>query len=265
MEIKVSNLSYAYAKGAPVLRNVNFEIESGHFVCLLGPNGVGKSTLFKCMLGLLTGFDGSIQIDGTDIRTLTPKQLARRVAYIPQSTAPAFNYSVADVVLMGTTSLVTGFSAPGKREMEYVERALEQLDVGYLRDRMFLNISGGERQLVLIARALAQQARILFMDEPTANLDYGNQVRVLGQVHQLSREGYTVIQSTHNPDQAFLYADDALAIMDGQVEAFGPPNEIMSAELIQRLYRIDVEVESLRNGDVRVCIPKAALHRKTAG
>ena len=95
--------------------------------------------------------------------------------------------------------------------------------------------------------------------------DEGNQVRVLGQVHQLSREGYTVIQSTHNPDQAFLYADDALAIMDGQVEAFGPPNEIMSAELIQRLYRIDVEVESLRNGDVRVCIPKAALHRKTAG
>jgi len=110
---------------------------------------VGKSTLFKCMLGLLNGFDGEIQIDGADIRTLAPKQLARKVAYIPQSTAPAFNYSVADVVLMGTTPLVTGFSAPGKREMEYVERALEQLDIGYLRDRMFLNISGGERQLVL--------------------------------------------------------------------------------------------------------------------
>lgn len=262
MEIKVRSLSYAYTKGVPVLRDVNFDIESGHFVCLLGPNGVGKSTLFKCMLGLMAGFEGNIQIDGTDIQTLTPKQLARKVAYIPQSTAPAFNYSVADVVLMGTTSLVTGFSAPGKKEMAYVERALEQLNIGYLRDRMFLNISGGERQLVLIARALAQQARILFMDEPTANLDYGNQVRVLGQVRQLSREGYTVIQSTHNPDQAFLYADDVLAIMDGQVEAFGPPNEILTAELIQRLYRVDVEVESLRNGDARVCIPKAALNAK---
>lgn len=260
MEIKVSNLSYAYTKGVPVLQDVSFEIQSGRFVCLLGPNGVGKSTLFKCMLGLLTGFDGKIQIDGTDIRTLAPKQLARKVAYIPQSTAPAFNYSVADVVLMGTTSLVTGFYAPGKKEMEYVEHALDQLDIGYLRDRMFLNISGGERQLVLIARALAQQAKILFMDEPTANLDYGNQLRVLGRVRQLSREGYTVIQSTHNPDQAFLYADDVLAVMDGQVEVFGPPNEVMSAELIQRLYRVEVEVESLHNGDVRVCIPKTVLH-----
>ena len=264
MEIRVRNLSYAYTKGVPVLRDVNFDIQSGRFVCLLGPNGVGKSTLFKCMLGLLTGFEGSIEIDGTDIRTLTPKQLARKVAYIPQSTAPAFNYSVADVVLMGTTSLVTGFSAPGKKEMEYVERALEQLDIGYLRDRMFLNISGGERQLVLIARALAQQAKILFMDEPTANLDYGNQIRVLGRVRQLSREGYTVIQSTHNPDQAFLYADDVLAVMDGQVEVFGPPNEVMSAELIQRLYRVDVDVESLHNGDVRVCIPRAVLGSRTS-
>lgn len=263
MEIKVSNLSYAYTKGVPVLQDVSFEIQSGRFVCLLGPNGVGKSTLFKCMLGLLTGFDGKIQIDGTDIRTLAPKQLARKVAYIPQSTAPAFNYSVADVVLMGTTSLVTGFSAPGKKEMEYVEHALDQLDISYLRDRMFLNISGGERQLVLIARALAQQAKILFMDEPTANLDYGNQLRVLGRVRQLSREGYTVIQSTHNPDQAFLYADDVLAVMDGQVEVFGPPNKVMSAELIQRLYRVEVEVESLHNGDVRVCIPKTVLGRKT--
>ena len=265
MGIEVSNLSYAYAKGAPVLREVSFEIESGHFVCLLGPNGVGKSTLFKCMLGLLTGFSGSIRIDGADIRTLTPRQLARKVAYIPQSTAPAFNYSVADVVLMGTTSLVMGFSAPGKKEMAYVESALEQINIGYLRDRMFLNISGGERQLVLIARALAQQARILFMDEPTANLDYGNQVRVLERVRQLSREGYTVIQSTHNPDQAFMYADEVMAVMDGQIEAYGSPAKIMDSELIRKLYRVNVSVESLRGGEVRMCVPTSVLKEKQAG
>ena len=265
MGIEVCNLSYAYTKGIPVLRDVSFKIEAGHFVCLLGPNGVGKSTLFKCMLGLLPGFSGSIRIDGADIRTLTPRQLARKVAYIPQSTAPAFNYSVADVVLMGTTSLVTGFSAPRKKEMAYVESALEQINIGYLRDRMFLNISGGERQLVLIARALAQQARILFMDEPTANLDYGNQVRVLERVRQLSREGYTVIQSTHNPDQAFMYADEVMAVMDGQIEAYGSPAKIMDSELIRKLYRVNVSVESLRGGEVRMCVPTSVLKEKQAG
>ena len=130
---------------------------------------------------------------------------------------------------------------------------------------MFLNISGGERQLVLIARALAQQARILFMDEPTANLDYGNQVRVLERVRQLSREGYTVIQSTHNPDQAFMYADEVMAVMDGQIEAYGPPEKIMDSELIRRLYRVSVSVESLRGGEVRMCVPTSVLKEKQAG
>ncbi|MCI5728966.1 MAG: ABC transporter ATP-binding protein, partial [Clostridia bacterium] len=158
--------------------------------------------------------------------------------------------------LMGTTSLVTGFSAPGKKEMAYVESALEQINIGYLRDRMFLNISGGERQLVLIARALAQQARILFMDEPTASLDYGNQIRVLEQMHALSREGYTVLQSTHNPDQALWYGGKVLAIRNRKILAFGPPEQVITAETMGQLYQIDVTVESLQNGNVKVCVPR---------
>ena len=140
-----------------------------------------------------------------------------------------------------------------------MESALETLNIAHLKERLFMNISGGERQLVLIARALAQQANILFMDEPTANLDYGNQVRVLEQVHRLSRQGYTVIQSTHNPEQAFLYADEVLAIQDGTVAAQGKPNEVMDAALIRGLYGIEAEVLSIKEDKMRVCVPVSSL------
>ena len=259
MGIEVKNLSFSYKKGIPVLHDVNFQLQSGKFICLLGPNGVGKSTLFKCMLGLLRNYTGEILIDGENTRSLTQKQLARKVAYIPQSTAPVFNYTVADVVLMGTTSLTSGFSSPGEKERVYVTQALETLNIQHLQDRMFMNISGGERQLVLVARALAQQAGILFMDEPTANLDYGNQVRVLEQVRRLSGSGYTVIQSTHNPEQAFLYADEVLAVKDGTIAAHGSPNEVMDAGLIRDLYGIETQVESLMDDRMRVCIPVSSV------
>ena len=259
MGIEVKNLSFSYKKGIPVLHDVNFQLQSGKFICLLGPNGVGKSTLFKCMLGLLRNYTGEILIDGENTRSLTQKQLARKVAYIPQSTAPVFNYTVADVVLMGTTSLTSGFSSPGEKERVYVTQALETLNIQHLQDRMFMNISGGERQLVLVARALAQQAGILFMDEPTANLDYGNQIRVLEQVRRLSGSGYTVIQSTHNPEQAFLYADEVLAVKDGTIAAHGSPNKVMDAGLIRDLYGIEAQVESLMDDRMRVCIPVSSV------
>ena len=265
MSIEVNELSFSYRKGASVLHDVSFALDKGKFICLLGPNGAGKSTLFKCMLGLLHGYEGEIRIDGDDIRTLTQKQLARRVAYIPQSTAPVFNYSVAEVVLMGTTALTAGLSSPGEKELECVDRALDTLNIRHLRNRMFMNISGGERQLVLIARALAQQAGILFMDEPTANLDYGNQIRVLEQVHRLSRQGYTVVQSTHNPEQAFLFADEVLAVRGGTVAAHGKPNEVMDAGLIESLYGIRAEVMSIKEDRMRVCVPVSSLRDRTDG
>ena len=249
MGIEVKNLSFSYKKGIPVLHDVNFQLQSGKFICLLGPNGVGKSTLFKCMLGLLRNYTGEILIDGENTRSLTQKQLARKVAYIPQSTAPVFNYTVADVVLMGTTSLTSGFSSPGEKERVYVTQALETLNIQHLQDRMFMNISGGERQLVLVARALAQQAGILFMDEPTANLDYGNQVRVLEQVRRLSGSGYTVIQSM-------------LAVKDGTIAAHGSPNKVMDAGLIRDLYGIEAQVESLMDDRMRVCIPMSSLNMR---
>lgn len=258
MSVCVQNLNFSYTKKR-VLKGVDFCVDSGQLVCLLGPNGVGKSTLFRCILGLLRGYSGAAYIDGQDIGRLSPKQLARLVAYIPQSHAPAFNYSVLDMTLMGTTPQLSAFVTPGKREIDLAEAALARLDILHLRDRSFLHTSGGEQQLVLIARALAQQAKVLVMDEPTANLDYGNQIRVLDQVKALSKNGYTIIQSTHHPDQAFLYADVVLAMMDGKILAKGSPQQIINAGLIRDLYGVDVIVHSLFEDSVRVCIPRSVV------
>jgi iron complex transport system ATP-binding protein len=261
MSIVVSGLTFSYTKESPVLRDISFEVESGEMVCLLGPNGVGKSTLFQCMLGLLAGYSGNISIDEESIKKTTPKKLAQKIAYVPQSVAHIFNYSVHEVVLMGTTALTNQFSSPGAKEIVYATQALEKIQIEYLKDKMFLQISGGERQLVLIARALAQQAKILFMDEPTANLDYGNQVRVMEQIKQLTTQGYTIVLSTHNPDQAFLYADRVLAIHEGKIAAYGQPNDIMNAELMKRLYSVDIFVESLFEDRIRVCVPQSIFRK----
>lgn len=258
MSIQVEGLGYAFKK-KQVLSDVSFEQQPGSLLCLLGPNGVGKSTLFRCMLGLLPGYTGRIMINGRDARECSAGELARQVAYVPQSHAPAFSYSVLDMVLMGTSSQFSLLAVPGKKQRLLAAEALEQVGIAHLASRSFLHLSGGERQLVLIARALAQQARILMMDEPTANLDYGNQLRVLACVKELTRTGYTVILSTHNPDQALLFADQVLALSDGRVCAYGPPDQVITEELIEALYRVQIRLERLHDNQIAVCIPRFAI------
>lgn len=260
--IEVKGLSFSYAKGAPVLNDVSFSVERGEYVCLLGPNGAGKSTLFCCMLGTAGKYGGEILIDGESIRTLSEKKLARKVAYIPQSSMQTFNYSVEDAVLMGTTALTGAFSSPSEKERALADAALDRLGILHLKGRKYLNISGGERQLVLVARALAQQAKILFMDEPTANLDYGNRCRVLDEVRALTGDGYTIVQSTHDPDQAFLYADKVLALSGGHIAACGAPNEVLTEELMTKLYGVDIAVADI-GGSARVCVPRSTLKGKS--
>lgn len=255
MGINLENISFFYGNHA-VLKNVTFSAQYGEFLSVLGPNGVGKSTLFRCMLGALRPDGGHITIDDTPVSELSATQMARRIAFIPQSHNPVFNYSVFEMVLMGTTSQTSVFSSPGRMQAELAENAMEKLGISSLKHRSYGKISGGERQLVLIARALAQQAKILVMDEPSANLDFGNRVRVMQQVRQLAQEGYCVIQSTHDPDQAYLYSDKILALYDGEVLAWGTPKETLCNSLISTLYDVDVEVCSMRNDTVRICVPK---------
>ena len=222
MRMKVEDLHFSYGNHE-VLKGVSFSVENRGFVSLLGPNGAGKSTLFKCMLGLLQPDRGSVHICGRDIRTMPAAELSHRVAYIPQSHTPIFNFSVFDMVLMGTTAQLPRFSSPGKQQIQLAEAAMERMGIAHLRDRGCGNISGGERQLALIARAIAQQAKILVMDEPSASLDYGNKLRVMETVKSLTRDDYTVIQSTHDPDHAYLYSDQILALFDCKILACGSP------------------------------------------
>lgn len=255
MSLNVEQLCFSYG-AHEVLKTIDFSAEYGEFLSVLGPNGVGKSTLFRCMLGLLKPSNGVVRIDGTDIEEIGALSLAKQIAYIPQSHSPTFNFTVEDMVLMGTTAQTGPFSSPGNKEKRLAKEAMDRLGITHLRSRGYGNISGGERQMVLIARAIAQQAKILIMDEPSANLDFGNKVRVMQTVKSLTKDGYGVIQSTHDPDQAFLYSDQILAIHDGKVLDWGTPKEIMNSELISKLYKIDVEVCSLKEDNIRVCVPQ---------
>lgn len=258
MLLEVKDLTYSY-RSIKVLDKVSFAVEDSELLCILGPNGAGKSTMFKCILQLLKDYKGEILLDNKKLKEYKIRELARKVAYIPQSHNPVFSYSVTEMVLMGTTSQNSPLSKPSKSQINIVEESLEKIGISYLKDRSFVNLSGGERQLVLIARALAQKAKILIMDEPTSDLDYGNQIRVLNTVKELTREGYTIIQSTHNPDQAFLYADKVLALYNHKVLSFGTPKYIINSGLIKKLYNVDVELNSLYDDKIRICIPKSAI------
>jgi iron complex transport system ATP-binding protein len=255
MSVEVQNLGFSYGR-REVLTEISFTANTGELITVMGPNGVGKSTLFRCILGLSSNYSGNILIDGREVRKFKAGKLARHIAYIPQSHSPVFNFSVFDIVLMGTTSQVSAVNMPGRKQVEAAEAALSALGIEDLRHRGYMQISGGERQLTLTARALAQDAKTLVMDEPTSNLDYGNQLRILSTVKNLTKKGYTVIISTHNPDHALMYSDKALALSNGRIVKHGLPAEVISAGLIKQLYDVDVEVKSLYNDKVRFCLPK---------
>lgn len=256
MILDVRELSFSYGQH-PVLRDVSFTASSGDLLAVLGPNGVGKSTMFRCLLGLLRPQHGSVTVDGQAVAAMNRRELAACMAYIPQSTSPVFDYTVLDTVLMGTTGALKLLASPRRGQIEAAEEALRQLQIFHLRDRSICRISGGERQLAMIARAMVQQAKILIMDEPTANLDYGNQHRVMEQIRILAEQGYLVFLSTHNPEHALLYSNQVLALEQGRRIAFGPTQTTLNGELLERIYKMQVEIVTQTVGErtLRVCVP----------
>ena len=237
MSIVAENLSCSYGS-RPVLRHVSFSLEKGKILSVLGPNGVGKSTLFRCLLGNFP-YEGSVLVDGEELRGLSPGKRAKKIAYIPQNHRPTFGYTVLDTALMGTTRQISPFLSPGKAQVAQAREALRRVGAEHLEGRSFERLSGGEQQLVLLARAIAQQAEILIMDEPTASLDYGNQLRILSLAGELSNEGYTVLFSTHDPQHALRFSDEVLALSAGEVAASGKTQEMLTPQLIRRLYRVE--------------------------
>lgn len=258
MSIDVENLSFAYGVRR-VLEDVSFCVAPGCVTSMLGPNGAGKSTLFRCMLGLLRPAAGSVRMAGQPVYALSPRALSGLAAYIPQAHHLAFGFTVLDMVMMGQTGRLSIFAQPGRQQRTVAMQALGMVGMEAFASRDFLSISGGEQQLVRIARALAQQTRILLLDEPTANLDYGNQVRVWTRIRALAEEGYTVLLSSHDPNHALRYSHAILALHNGRVIARGRPEDVVDAALIQRLYGIRVSVENVRHGSTRVCVPDISI------
>lgn len=244
--LAAQGLSCGYGHRA-VLTDVSFDLVSGQVLCLLGPNGVGKTTLFKTLLGFLHPLSGSVNIQGRDTSEWTRKEFAREVAYIPQMHTPSFSFSVHDVVLMGRTPHLSGFSVPSTEDGEIACSAIERMGIGHLSQRDYASLSGGERQLVLIARALAQEPRILVMDEPCASLDFGNQARLLEQVLDLAEQGIALVMTTHDPNHAFLLDGDVLCLGRGGTVTQGPAREVLTAEGMSGLYGVPVAIDEVRS------------------
>lgn len=237
--LSARNIHFAY-RGRPVLAGADLALVSGELVCLLGGNGAGKSTLLKIMLGLLEPQTGAVSVGGRPLSTLARRELARHAAYVPQVHAAPFPYTVRQVVTMGRLPASGLFRAPGDGDRAVVERVLDHMGVSHLAERPYTQVSGGERQLALIARALAQEARLLVMDEPLTGLDYGHQVRLLARLEGLAAEGYGVLMTTHDPDQPLSGCHRVALLKDGRVAGDGPPDAVLTPDAIGMLYGVPV-------------------------
>ncbi len=212
------------------------QLAPGEVLALLGPNGGGKTTLLKTLLGLLQPQTGHVLLDGQPLASWSARERARRLAYVPQSTAGSFDYTVFDLVLMGRTAHIGTLSAPSAHDRDAATAAIERMGLAPLAQRPITMISGGERQLALIARALAQEARVVVLDEPTASLDFGNQGKVLREIRRLAEVGLAVLFSTHVPNHALRWADRALLIRDGHTLAQGAVAQVLMPDTLAHLY-----------------------------
>lgn len=257
MRLNLDEVTVGY-KRVPVLKDVSCSLNAGEVLCILGPNGSGKTTLFKTIMKLKQPITGVISIDGDDISSWPFDKIAGYIGYIPQNYIPVFPYMALEMVLMGRTPRLGMWSIPKAKDIEVAMESMRTLNILHLKDKAFTKISGGERQLVLIARAIAQRTKLLIMDEPTNNLDFGNQALILNQIKKLSQKGMAVIMATHVPEHAFLYADKVLMVKDGDVLAYGKSKDVLSEENLIKLYGVNLKlmpVASDKYPSFKVCIP----------
>lgn len=257
-DLELSHVDCGYGRRRKVLGDVSLAFRAGEACCLLGPNGVGKTTLFRTLLGRLAPLAGRVLVEGRPRSEVPDRAFARVVAYVPQATEAPVDLTVLDVALAGSASRVGTMSAPGSEEYDRAEAALEELGIAGLADRGFREVSGGERQMALIARALVQDARLVLMDEPTASLDFGNQVRVLACVRRLVAEGRGVVMTSHNPDHAFLCCSRAVLLRPGGALDDGPVADVVREDSLAAAYGVGVRIGevAMRDGShVRACVP----------
>jgi len=255
MSLVAESIRYAYRLGHDVLTDVSLHVEPGKTLFVLGANGSGKTTLLECLGGLRTPRTGRVLIDGIGLTDLAPRERARRIGVVPQLHDPVFSYTVGQAVLMGRAPHLGLFERPGREDREAVARALNAVGATDLQNRSYTGISGGERQLVLIARGLAQGAGCLLMDEPTAHLDPHHQHDVLSVVRQLADEGFSFIVTSHHPNNALLYADEVVFLIDGITLVRGEPDVAVTEDILRSAYGMEFEIVRGANGS-RAVLPR---------
>ena len=254
MIYQISNLKFSYNQKQPVLNNISLDVNEGELLCVLGKNGSGKTTLFNCLLKILKHYEGTILLNGVDIRKLNEKEIAKSVGYVTQSNDSTFNFTVFEYVLMGLAINVSIFSSPSRNDEQRVYKVLEEMNILDLANRPFKELSGGEKQQAAIARAIVKKPQILIFDEPTAHLDYANQLKVLRMIKDLSLKGYGIVVSTHNPDHAILL-NGKVALLDGLGNIkIGTSNKLITEKNLKNIYGKELKIRYIEEFKRNVCI-----------
>jgi len=236
-------ISFGYPpNGKTVLRALSLEIEPGTVTAILGPNGAGKTTLLHLALGWLAPQSGQVRLNGQPLRHYSRRELGQWMALVPQSERIPFEYSIAEYVLLGRAPYLAPLDMPGAEDCRISDQVIEQVGLGHLNGRAITTLSGGERQLALVARALAQQPRLLLLDEPTSHLDLANKARLLKLMQELAARGVTLLLTTHEPDVAAAIATHLVLMRDGQVYQTGPLPQVFTAEHLSATYNVPVKV-----------------------
>ncbi|WP_082122744.1 ABC transporter ATP-binding protein [Methanoculleus sediminis] len=255
----VQNIHFKYGT-VPVLSGISFSVGKGELCGLFGPNGSGKTTLFKCCLRFLNANQGTVQICGDDVSQRSIEELARLVAYVPQEHKPPFPYLVREVVLMGRTPHLGGFFGVKRRDKEIAMDALAALEIADLADRPYNQLSGGQRQMVLMARAIAQDTPILFLDEPTSALDFQNQMRIWQIMRDVAEDGKTILACSHDPNHVAWFCSRVVVMGSGRVVAEGEPMDVISEDVLEAIYRDTCAVRTFEG--VQMVMPRCVAERR---
>lgn len=255
--LKVENLHFEYS-GFKVLQDISFEVEKGQLCALFGPNGTGKTTLLKCIARLLNYEKGNVLVGGENINGVKAAEIAKLIAYVPQEHKPPFPYLVKEIVLMGRTPHMGGTFGPSKKDIKAAIEAIELIGIEHIADKPYTALSGGQRQLVLLARAFAQGTKILLLDEPTSNLDFQNQIKIWHNIKELTQKGISALTCTHDPNHVLWFCDKVVVLGNNGIVANGSPAKALTEETLNEIYGGVCSVRSFE--DLHMVIPRSDVY-----
>ena len=256
--LQVKGIDFTYhGETRPTLRNVTLTVSEGELITLLGPNGAGKSTLLNCMAGFLQPQTGSIMLDGMDIRSMNAREISRQIAYVQQNPTVTFSHTVREYIAMGRAPYLGMLQRPSEADYRLVDETIERMDIERLTCKNYNQLSGGERQLVNVCRAIVQQPKLILFDEPTSALDYGNQIRVLRMIRRLADDGFAILLTTHNPDHPFQLRGTICTLSrDGHLKS-GSAEELMTEPYLNEMYKSRLKIRYFDEEKRMICISES--------